>query len=105
MVRQYPHTIKISVVSEPYKDENGNWIQGGLVPIHEGECRAEPNGKGQTIRGDDGSELSFAFNVFLPKLDVNIPANADVEITIENKLVTGQVKRHHPGQLNSRIWV
>ena len=105
MIKQYPHLIKISVVSEPTQDDNGNWIPGGLTEIHSGECRAEPNGKGDVLRGDDGSELNFAFNVFLPKLDVNIPANADVEITIENKLVTGEVKRHHPGQLNSRIWV
>ena len=105
MVTQYPHTIKISVVADPYQDDDGNWIQGGLSEIHSGECRAEPNGKGDVIRGNDGSELSFAFNVFMPKLDKDIPANAEVEINIENKLVTGQVKRHHPGQLNSRIWV
>lgn len=105
MVRQYPHNIVISAMSEPSKDDDGNWVPGGLTEIHEGKCRAEPNGKGDVLRGDDGSELNFAFNVFLPKLTVDVPANAEVEITIGNKLVTGSVKRHHPGQLNSRIWV
>ncbi len=105
VVKQYPHNIIIKAVREPAKDESGNFIPGGLVPIHDGECRAEPNGKGEVLRGEDGSELNFAFNVFLPKMSFEVPVNAEVEIAIENKLVTGHVKRHHNGQLNSRLWV
>jgi hypothetical protein len=97
--------IEISSESGPSRDENGNYIPGGLVRIHEGECRAEPNGKGETLRGDDGSELNFAFNVFLPKMDKEVSVNAEVEIFIGDKLVTGTVKRHFNGQLNSRLWV
>lgn len=105
IVKQYPHNIIINTVSEPTKDENGNFIPGGLVPVHDGECRAEPNGKGETLRGDDGSELEFSFNIFIPKMSIEVPANSEVEITIGNKLITGQVKRHSNGQLNSRLWV
>lgn len=105
MVKQYPHTIKITVLSKPVQDDDGNWLSGELTEIHSGECRAEPNGKGEVIRGEDGSELSFAFNVFMPRMEIDIPVNAHVEITIGKKLVTGKVKRHYNGQLNSRIWV
>lgn len=105
MVKQYPHILTIRSAAEPVQDANGDYQQGEPVEIFRGECRAEPNGKGEVLRGDDGNEINFSFTVFMPKTSVSIPANSEADISIENKLVAGRVKRHHPGQLNSRIWV
>lgn len=105
MVTQHPHRIKITAIGTTGIDGDGNPIAGIDEVLHEGICRAEPNGTGETLRGDDGNVINFAFTVYLPKMDVDVVPNSNVEIAIGNKTVKGLVKRHHNGQLNSRLWV
>jgi len=105
MVIQYPHIIIIRSAVEPIKDEHGDYAISEPIEIFKGFCRAEPNGKGSILKGEDGNEINFSFTVFMPNTLTDIPFNSEVEITINNKLVSGRVKRYHPGQLNARIWV
>jgi len=104
IVDQYPHTIVVSSF-EPVKDENGDYVTAEPTVIHSGKCRAEPNGKGEVLRGDNGSEINYSFTVYMPKTDIVFTYNSDVKIEIGNKLISGRVKRHSNGQLNSRVWV
>ncbi len=101
MVKQYPHTITVSWKPKATQDENGNWITPEGDSVFESVCRAEPNGKGQILRGTDGSEIYFAYTVYMPKTSVIIPKDAKVVIGE----ITGKVKRHENGQLNSRLWL
>ena len=105
MVEQYPHLAIITVPGETLKDESGDYIQTPPQAIYSGNCRAEPNGAGETIRGEDGNEIHFSFIVYAPKIGVEMPSNADVDITIGLRNIKSTVKRHHDGQLNSRIWI
>jgi len=105
VIKQYPHSIKISEYSEPFIDGDGNPQDSALNVVFSGACRAEVNGTGDLVRGDDGSELNYAFNVYLPKMVIDIASNSQVEIVIDNKIVKGIVKRHSNGMLNSRLWV
>ncbi len=99
---QYPHTIQVNWKTESTKDEDsGDWIEGVDVN-HTFDCRAVPNGKAKKIAGDDGQLIEYAFDVYMPKTDVEIPFGADYTLNGSTK---GTVKRAHNGQLNSRIWL
>ena len=104
MVR-YPHNVSVTWTATPSKDTSGDWVEGSESTFTS-ECRAEANGEGKTIAGQDGSRVDFAFEVFLPKTDTVIPFGASVEITISTGVVVkGTVKNHDNGQLISRLWV
>lgn len=105
MVIQYPHIGTITKPAETVKDQNGDWVQGEPTVIWEGECRAEPNGTGTTIQGEDGQEISFAWNVFFPRMEVEVPRNSTIEVLLGDRVISGLIKRHTNGQLNSRLWV
>ena len=104
MVR-YPHTIDAAWKSAPTKDSNGDFVEGASV-LFSSPCRAEANGEGKTITGQDGSTVVFSFEVFLPKTSIIVPFGASVEITISaGAVVKGTIKNHDNGQLISRLWV
>jgi hypothetical protein len=89
----------------PGFDDDGNPVEGSSILVYSGNCRAEVNGTGDVIRGEDGSELNFSFNVFLPKMGIDIAANSQAELVIGNKTIKAAIKRQSNGLLNSRIWL
>ncbi|PZX18105.1 hypothetical protein LX69_01142 [Breznakibacter xylanolyticus] len=105
VVMQYPHSITITAKGATGIDGDGNPTEGATTVVFTGTCRAEANGTGQLLRGDDGSEMNYSFTVYLPKMETDISANSEAEIIIGNMTIKGSVKRHSNGQLNSRLWV
>lgn len=104
VVRQYPHKIT-ATWGNVSQDENGDWItsSGGTF---ESDCRAEPNGEGKTLTGEDGSQLYFHFSVYLPKTSEIIPVGAQIKIELaKNSVVKSTLKRQHNGQFNTQLWV
>ena len=105
VIAQYPHTIEITEQGSLTYDGDGNPIADATTVAFRGICRAEPNGTGQVLKGEDGSVLEYGWNVYLPKMNVNVTANAEAVIVIDGRSIKGTVKRHSNGQLNSRLWV
>jgi len=104
---QYTDSISITIETAPAKDAEGIWQPGGSSTIFESLCRAEPNGKGQVIRGADGNEKAYAWNIYMTKPDDTvIPEGAEVTLTLEDGSIhTGQVKRFKSQKFNARLWV
>lgn len=105
MVKQYPHTLKATIQGAATTDVNGD-VQPGTPTTFKGECRAELNTEGRTIRGVDGNEMAYSFTVFMPKTTTEFPYNTEVSITMDaNRVVKGTAKGQSNGQLNTRLWV
>ena len=105
--RQYPHTITSTVQAvqvDPYQDENGDWVipEPGATVELSSECRAKPNDKGNTVNGEDGVVLAFAWLVYLP---LSAPDFSTGQTVSCDQIGTGTVKRFFRGQLNCMMWV
>ena len=93
--------------ASPVQDENLDWEtpEGGPSSFSS-ICRAEPSGKGDTIRGVDGTEIYFAFVVYMPLTETVLKTEADVTLTLAaGDVYTGKLKRQSNGQFNTRLWV
>lgn len=105
MVVQYPHSIKVFIHGVTSEDEDGN-VSAGEPTVFTSACRAENNTEAKVIRGEDGSEIAYSFDVFMPKTDANLGYNSEIEIRFDaTKVVRGRLKGLYNGQLNSRVWV
>jgi hypothetical protein len=103
MVR-YPHTLRITTVTDATRDGGGNWIPGGPTNM-DIECRAVVNGGNETLVGSDGIRTDFAWLVYMPKQDPSFDIKKGTEVKIldgEKVLATEKVKRYFNGQLNAR---
>lgn len=105
MVSLYPNTISIKWKMQPTQDANGDWVEG-VEEVFISPCRAEANGEGKVLTGEDGSSVYFSFAVYLPRTNQVIPYGANVEIKLSsNHVVKGSLKNQSNGQLNTRLWV
>lgn len=104
MVEQYPDSITVTVISEPYQDENGDWISGEETATTY-DCRAEANTGGQKIAGVDGMVYDYTFAVYMPRTSDIISQGSTYTLTKGNATFRGTVKGAINGQFNSRIWV
>lgn len=108
MVSQYPHSMNVTLQNgNSTQDDNGNWmVPTNEITMNNLPCRAEPNSN-SFITLADGSKYSFAFKVYMPIPDDDIPVGADILITDANAQVvaTGKVKQFFRGQLNCRLWL
>jgi hypothetical protein len=106
MVEQYPDSIIITVKIPAVQNEStGLWTEGSSTP-YTFQCRAEVNGTGKQIPGNDGSLMDYAFQVYLPLMSTVIPTGSDYVLTaFSNGTISGKVKRASNGQLNSRLWL
>lgn len=109
MVR-YPHKLKFNVIgseSEPYQDGNGDW----LIPTNtetevELSCRAEPNGQGKVIAGEDGNSLVYSWSVYMAKDAVKVEYGQAIEVYNGAELLAkGNCLMFSRGQMNARLWV
>jgi len=113
MVRQYPHRLTYAAADSsspaPVPNENGDWTfpAGMDAPSAvQVACRAETNGTHQTIAGQDGRQLDYAFVVYLPKGTAPIDEGTAIEVHSDaGLLVQTVVKQFYSGQLNCKLYV
>ena len=101
MIEQYPDSIEITVKTTPTQDGSGNYVSGTNA-VYIFDCRAEVNGMGRKIAGQDGKMTDYTFDVYMPLTSTVIPEGSKFTL---NSLTKGTVKRAHNGQLNSRLWL
>gem|GEM_PF-2991827 len=104
-MQQYPDSIVITTAASGSQNASGIWT-AGASGYYTFSCRAEVNGAGRKIVGDDGALTDYSFEVFMPITTVVIPAGSDFVLTaLTNGVISGKVKRTSNGQLNSRLWL
>jgi hypothetical protein len=104
-MNQYPDSIIVTTAASGSQNASGIWT-AGVTTDYTFQCRAEVNGTGKKIVGDDGSMIDFSFAVFMPVTTVVIPDGSDFVLTaLSNATIRGKVKRASNGQLNSRLWL
>jgi hypothetical protein len=102
---QYPDSIVVTTSASGSQNASGIWT-AGTTTNYTFDCRAEVNGIGRKIAGDDGVMIDYSFQVFMPLTTVVIPDGSDFVLTaFTNGVITGKVKRASNGQLNSRLWL
>lgn len=104
MYEQYPDSVNLSWTGEHTRNDDGDPVAGVAVNF-QSECRAEPNGRGQSVTSDDGTVIVPNYTVYMPATDTIIPAGASGMITKAGKQIDAIVKRYEPGSFNSRLWV
>lgn len=105
MITQYPDSITITVSASASQNASGVWSAGATAG-YTFDCRAEVNGMGKKIPGNDGSLIDYSFDVYMPKTTTVIPRDSDYTLnSLLNGIITGKVKRASNGQLNSRLWL
>ena len=104
-MKQYPDSIAITVCASASQNASGFWTEGASAG-YTFDCRAEVNGIGRKITGDDGVLMDYSFEVYMPATTVIIPRDSDYILnSLLNGIIAGKVKRASNGQLNSRIWL
>jgi len=104
MFEQYPDTINLSWTGEPTINDDGDPVPGQTVNF-QSECRAEPNGKGQSVASADGTIIIPNYTVYMPAAATIIPDGASGTLTKSGKQINAIVKRFEPGTFNSRLWL
>ena len=103
-MKQYPDSIAITVHASASLS-SGVWTAGATAE-YTFNCRAEVNGQGRKITGDDGVLIDYAFEVYMPQTTTIIPRDSDFVLTsLLNGIIEGKIKRASNGQLNSRLWL
>lgn len=107
MVKQYPHTLKLTVAVTSTQDESGDWVVDDDPQSETIKCRAEPSSGNVVIETSDGRVIRPDWVVYMPLPVDCIKEGTALEIIDENgdSLGIGTVKRFSRGQLNARIWV
>jgi hypothetical protein len=104
-MNQYPDSITVTTSASASQNASGIWT-AGASGSYTFLCRAEVNGTGRQIAGDDGAMIDYSFLVFLPVTTVVIPPGSGFILTaLSNGTISGKVKRASNGQLNSRLWL
>lgn len=106
MVTQYPDSITITVTGEPTQDSvSGFGAASTESTDYTFQCRAEKNTKGFFIRGVDGSQIDYAFVIYMPRTATNLPIGSKYVLTKGTEQYAGRIKDANNGQLNSMIWL
>ncbi|MBU7577201.1 MAG: hypothetical protein KAF40_03990 [Flavihumibacter sp.] len=109
MVKQYPHSVFVTIPATAQQNSDGNWVHvSGSGLDFESPCRLEPRlgSNNAYIVGADGVKVEINAVVYLPKSCPTIPVGALMRISdgISN-LITTNVKQFSKGQLNARAWL
>lgn len=103
---QYPDSIVIMVNPDPIEVNGVYTAATGTPTAYTFSCRAEVNGSGKKIISEDGTQIDYLFDVYMPAMVAVIPRGADYVLTcLNNGVMKGTVKRASNGQLNSRLWL
>jgi len=105
MVKQYPHTIVLTIPSGTVKDGNGNYAVG-TPTITSLSGRYEPSSGNGTVEAADGTRINYSGICYLPLPSGSLKPGTPV--TVKNGsavLLQGKILRFSMGQLNARIWL
>lgn len=112
MVTEYPHTIITNgteLVTEPYQDENGDWVlpaPGEVNLISQKGC-AEINGSGAKVPSQGGEKVEYSYMVYLPSNATEIVYGQTVTIKDDKgaQIGTGTALAFFRGSMNARVWI
>jgi len=106
MVKQYPHTLKLTILEDSTQGSDGEF-EAGDSETQRKCCRAEPNSTNGLINAADGMQVRYDWTVYFPLPADQIEPGTQVEIfdRDDNSLGKGTVKRFSAGQLNARAWI
>ncbi|WP_293925458.1 hypothetical protein [Sphingobacterium sp. UBA6320] len=109
MIRKRVHTLKYTEIVEtnPYQDENGDWIEGETIEkVIELNCRADVNSGGRTIKNNDNKDYVFSFALFLDRIPDSLKRGTKIEVFNKNKrVVVGEVILPFDYQAHHQLWV
>lgn len=104
MVKQYPHTITVTIKTGSSK-VSGNWQPGTEITTDK-NCRYEPNKGNGVIAAADGTQINYDGIVYMPLPQTYLQPGTEVEVKDgATVLLKGTVKQCSIGQLNARLWL
>lgn len=109
MFERFPHILKFTIVTgqDPYKGSDGQWV----TPTHtennrEVECKAEPNGTGKMVQGEDGVQVIYSWLIFTDSELEKLGFGQEIKVYSGTELIaSGIVKLHSRSRMNTRIWL
>lgn len=105
VLNRLPNTISRQIVSEGYKDENGDWHEGFKSWSEPMRCDAVPAGKANTITYEDGSTSTYSFTVYMAPGDYGFEIGDTVSLVRYGQEHILRVKGVHPYQHQYKLWV
>lgn len=97
---QYNETLKVTRLLGSSQDENGNWIDGGKLEFTI-KAGLRTNSKGSVVRGEDGNNINYAYDVRIPISERNL----EIDDTVEWNGFEFKVLNYQKGQLHARAWL
>lgn len=105
VLRRMPNIIMRQIVSEGYKDDNGDWHEGEKSWSEPMRCDAVPAGKANVIAYEDGSTATYTFTVYLNPGDYGFKLGDTVSLNRYGHEYILTVKGVHPYQHQYKLWV
>lgn len=106
MVNRYPDTITITSFPQAVQDGSGHFSIPTGESVFNSECRFQPAGANNVIRGDDGDEITYSHKVYMPPTDSTFEFGDTATGTIhDGSTFNGKVKGHHNRQTHTIVWV
>lgn len=88
-MEQYPDSIVVRIAEPATQDpDTGIWTAGTSI-AYSCKCRAEVNGSGRQIAGNDGILMDYAFTCYLPVINAIIPPASQYIILSGNEIIIG----------------
>jgi hypothetical protein len=108
MVIPYPDILKFITTNggSVETDQNGDTvIVPGVSTEINVQCRFEPNAEGKMIPSNDGGNLDYAWDVYAPLDQPDVPEQVDFKGFDKDgkQIASGVVKRFKRGQMNLTI--
>ena len=105
-MERYPDSIIITLYGDPEQDSDGNYGAPPVSATHSSDCRFQPAGRANIIKGDDGEEIAFSYLVFMPLVESRFNFGDAIEGQHHSGYtITGKIKRHHNTQHHTKLWV
>lgn len=106
MVERYPDNITITSYPGAVQDGSGDWTIPTGETVFKSECRFQPAGANNVIKGANGDEITYSFTVFMPSTDSEFEFGDTATGSIhDGSKFTGEVKGHHNRQTHTKVWV
>lgn len=108
MINKRPHILKYSSSTgvNSVKDANGHFTPGASGSEIQVKCRAEANGSGRVIPGQDNISVVYSWVVYFDVDTEKIEYGKPVQIFKDDELIaSGSVKMFERGQMNARLWL
>ncbi len=107
MIKQYPHTIQVTIPGASTQDGNGNWVQGTAISF-EGPGRFEVANlrNSSIITLADGRQIQASGVIYVPVSFPKVELESEIVILEGAAVIAkGKAIRYSKGQLNARVWL